>query len=78
MDPGSHYKTVLTVANRLVEQGLFVREPTGHHAFRYRAVEERNAFLERVSAKVVDGLLGDFGWPVLAQFVEAAEEVDPA
>lgn len=78
LGPGSHYKTVLTVANRLVEKGLLVREPTGGRAFRYRTVESRDAFLDRVSRNVVSGLLGEFGKPALARFVDAAEAVDPS
>ncbi len=75
---GSHYKTVLTVTNRLVEKGLLLREPTGDRAFRYRAAESREAFLGRVSASVASGLVGDFGTHALAQLVRAAEAVDPA
>jgi predicted transcriptional regulator len=78
LGPGSHYKTVLTVANRLVEKGLLAREPTGERAFRYRAVESREAFLDRISGNVASGLVGDFGKPALARFVDAAEAIDPA
>lgn len=77
LGPGSHYKTVLTVTNRLVDKGLLTREPAGGRAFRYRAVEERAAFLSRIAGSVASGLVGDFGRPALAQFVQAAEEVDP-
>lgn len=78
LEPAPHYKTVLTVANRLVQKGLLTREPTADRAFAYRATEEREAFLRRVSASVASGLVGDFGHDALAQFVRAAEEVDPA
>jgi predicted transcriptional regulator len=78
LGPGAHYKTVLTVTNRLVEKGLLSREPTDARAFRYRAVEDREAFLDRISGNVASGLLGDFGKPALARFVDAAEAVDPA
>lgn len=78
LGPGAHYKTVLTVANRLVEKGLLAREASGARAFRYRAVEERQTFLRRVSASVASGLLADFGSHALAQLVDAAEQVDPA
>lgn len=77
LGPDSHYKTVLTVTNRLVEKGLLNREPTEGRAFRYRAVEEREAFLGRIAGSVASGLLGDFGRPALAQLVQAAEAVDP-
>jgi predicted transcriptional regulator len=78
LDPAPHYKTVLTVANRLVQKGLLTREATTDRAFAYCATEEREAFLERVSASVAGGLVGDFGHHALAQFVRAAEAVDPA
>ena len=76
--PGAHYKTVLTVANRLVEKGLLTREPGVGRAFRYQAVEERDAFLNRITGSVASGLIGDFGRPALAQLVQAVEDVDPA
>ncbi len=78
LDPGAHYKTVLTVTNRLVEKGLLIREPTGARAFRYRARESREVFLDRVAASVAGGLVADFGEHGLAQLVRAAETLDPA
>ncbi|HEV2106893.1 MAG TPA: BlaI/MecI/CopY family transcriptional regulator [Thermomicrobiales bacterium] len=78
LGPGSHYKTVLTVANRLVEKGLLIREPSQGRAFRYHAAEERDVFLARVSTSVASGLIGEFGRHALAPFVRAAEEVDPS
>lgn len=78
LGPNSHYKTVLTVANRLVDKGVLTREPAHGRAFRYRAAEDCEAFLRRIASSVSSGLVGDFGQPALAQFVQAAEEVDPA
>ena len=77
LGPGAHYKTVLTVANRLVEKGLLTREPASRRAFRYRATESRDAYLDRVADSVARGLVGEFGRPSLARFVQAAEEVNP-
>lgn len=76
--PGANYKTVLTVANRLVEKGLLVRESTESRAFRYRAVESREVFLDRIAARVANGLVTDFGQHGLSQLVRAAEMLDPA
>lgn len=76
--PPVHYKTILTVANRMVDKGLLAREPADDRAFRFHAVETREAFLDRVSASVVTGLVGEFGKRSLAQFVDAAGEVDAA
>ncbi len=73
----AHYKTVLTVANRLVEKGLLRREASGGRAFRYRAAESREVFLDRVAASVASGLVADYGHHGLAQLVRAAETLDP-
>lgn len=78
LGPEAHYKTVLTVANRLVEKGLLARERAGGRAFRYRAVEDRDAFMRRISSRVASGLVGDFGHQALAQFVQAADAIDPS
>lgn len=75
--PGVHYKTILTVANRLVEKGLLVRETTGNRTLRYQAAESREAFLARDSVSVASGLVGDFGRPALAHLVQVAETIDP-
>ena len=75
---GANYKTVLTVANRLVEKGLLKRERSGGRAFRYRAAEDRDAFVRRVSAGIATGMVGDFGRQALAHFVDAADAIDPA
>lgn len=78
LGPGAHYKTVLTVANRLVEKGLLTREPAQGRAFRYRAAESREAFLDRIAGRVASGLVGDFGRPALARLVDAVAEAEPA
>jgi len=73
---GSHYKTVMTVMNRLVDKGVLERRRRSR-AFVYRARETREAFRARVSQRVVEGLLRDFGDVAVAQFVETLEGVDP-
>ena len=77
LGPDAHYKTVLTVTNRLVQKGLLIREPTERRAFRYRPAESREAFLDRVAASVASGFVGDFGQHGLAHLIQAAEAVDP-
>ncbi len=76
--PGSHYKTVMTVTNRLVEKGLLIRERTQDRAYLYRAAVSREAFLSQVAASVASGLVGDFGRQALAQLVQAAGQIDPS
>jgi len=73
----SNYKTVMTVMNRLVEKRVLSRRREGR-AFAYAPVESRDAFLERVSRSVVEGLLMDFGDLAVAQFIDALDSVDPA
>lgn len=75
---GPHYKTVLTVANRLVSKELLVRARSGDRAYAYRAAVDRDIFLNQVTASVASGLIGDFGQQALAQLVQAADDVDPA
>lgn len=78
LGPDAHYKTVMTVTNRLVEKGLLVRERTTERAYAYRAAEDREAFLAKVASNVASGLMDEFGRRALAPLVSAAEAVDPA
>lgn len=78
LGPDTHYKTVLTVTNRLVGKGLLTREPGDGRAFRYRAVEDRDAFHSRIAGSVASELISDFGRSALARLVQAVDDVDPA
>ena len=78
LGPDVHYKTVMTVTNRLAEKGFLVRERTTQRAFVYRAAADREAFLSRIAASVANGLVADFGQQALAHLVNAADRVDPA
>lgn len=77
LDDRVHYKTLMTVMNRLVEKEVLSRRRRSR-AYVYRPVESREAFLERVSRRVVEGLVQDFGDVALAQFVATLDSVDPA
>lgn len=74
---GSHYKTVMTVMNRLVEKGTLVRRRESR-AFHYAAAESRTAFVRRVSRGVAAGLVEEYGALAVAQFVDVLDDVDPA
>ena len=76
LGPDANYKTVMTVMNRLVAKGILARRRTGR-AFLYSAVESREALMEHVSRRVVEGLLQDFGALAVAQFMDALDTVDP-
>lgn len=78
LGPDVHYKTVMTVTNRLAEKGLLVRERTTQRAFAYRAAVDRDAFLSQVAASVANGLVAEFGRTALARLVDAAEQIDPS
>ncbi len=71
-----HYNTVMTVMSRLAEKGMLSRRREGR-AHVYVPVESRAAFLARVSRDVAEGLLREFGIVAVAQFVDAADAVDP-
>lgn len=71
-----HYKTIMTVMNRLVDKRVLTRRRESR-AFLYAARESRDEFMRRVSRRVVEGLLQDFGEVAIAQFVGAMDEVDP-
>jgi predicted transcriptional regulator len=71
-----NYKTIMTVANRLVEKGALNRRRQGR-AFVYTSVAPRAQFLESVSRQTVTGLVNDFGVAAIAGFVEAVEQIAP-
>jgi len=71
-----HYNTVMTVMSRLMDKGFLTRRREGR-AYIYSALEDREAFLARVSRQVAEGLLRDFGRLAIAQFIDAADAVDP-
>lgn len=76
LGPDYHYKTVMTVMNRLVDKGILSRQRCGR-AYEYVPCDDRDTFLARVSRNVVDSLIEDFGELALAQFVNAVDRVDP-
>jgi len=71
-----NYKTIMTVMNRLVDKRVLARRRESR-AYLYTARESRNEFLRRVSRRIVEGLIQDFGEVALAQFVGAVDDVDP-
>jgi len=71
------YTTVMTVMSRLSEKGMLQRTQEGR-AYLYAPVESRDAFCTNVVRRVLDGLFGGAGRPVLAHFVENLTEADSA
>jgi len=76
--PGKqHYKTLMTVMNRLVSKGALRRYRVGK-AYIYEATQSRDAMLADVIDRMMRGLLVDFRDLTLAQIVETMETVDPS
>jgi predicted transcriptional regulator len=71
-----HYKTVLTVANRLVDKGALERRRQGR-AYLYAPVASRDEFLVCVSRQTMAGLISDFGAAAIVGFVEAVDQIAP-
>lgn len=71
-----NYKTIMTVANRLVDKRVLERRRQGR-AYVYASVAPRDQFLEDVSRQTVAGLVNDFGAAAIAGFVEAVDEIEP-
>ena len=68
-----HYKTVMTVMNRLVEKGLLRRTRLGR-AFVYEAAQPRAAFMDNISRQVALGLVRVSEWDILpAQRIEVSK-----
>ena len=60
------YTTVLTLASRLWQRGLLVRELEGR-GFRYRPSTDRDGLLADLSDALIDQLFDDFGEIALAR-----------
>ena len=71
-----HYKTLMTVMNRLVVKGALRRYRLGK-AYIYEATQSRDEMLADVVDRMMRGLLVDFRDLTLAQIVETVEAVDP-
>ena len=76
LGPESNYKTVTTVMNRLVAKQVLSRRRE-QRAFVYMANEARANFETRLSRRVAEGLVRDYGDLALAQFVDALGDIDP-
>lgn len=76
--PAAHrvaYTTVMTVMNRLVDQGYLRRRGSGHGPFRYQAVQSRAAHSASATKRNIDLLVRRYGDVALAQFMEKLDRV---
>ncbi len=70
------FNSVMTVMNRLVEQGLLQRSGS-RGRYVYAAVHDRDSFERGLSRALSRGLIEDYGPAALAGFVEGLRDVDP-
>lgn len=72
----SAYTTVMTVMSRLAEKGILERMKEGS-AYQYKAVLDKESFINTSIKEVLGNLLNDFASPAINQFVELLDEEDP-
>lgn len=70
------FNTVMTVMNRLVDKGLLERTP-GKSAYRYKAAQTKEKFLQAATERVTRGLVEDFQVYAVGHFVDVLDEVNP-
>jgi predicted transcriptional regulator len=71
-----NFNTVMTVMNRLVDKSVLQKRMAGR-SFMYRPVLAKDAFLERQSKELTQGLMEEFGSLVVNHMLDALEEADP-
>jgi len=76
LGPRHHYKTVMTIMNRLARKGILERRREGR-AYLYQPRMPREAFLRSVADSVLHTVIQEFGEVALASFVNVLEEVSP-
>jgi predicted transcriptional regulator len=69
------YTTIMTVMFHLAEKGLLHRHQQNRKTYIYTIAQTRDEFLDRVAARMVDGLVEDFGDRALAQFHRKIDSV---
>jgi predicted transcriptional regulator len=77
LEAPQQYTTIQTVMNRLVDKGVLERCGRIGGAVVYRAVQSRDALIERVSRDLVASLLADFGNAGVAGLVDAVGQAAP-
>lgn len=70
------YTTIMTILNRLERKGLVERRRSGKTDL-YRALIEREDYLEARARAEVEGLVADYGDVALAHFARQLETLDP-
>ena len=70
------YTTVMTVMSRLAEKGILEKNKQGQ-TYVYRSLFSRAELTAAASNRIFKELLGAFGMPVMTQFLDALDKVDP-
>jgi predicted transcriptional regulator len=71
------YTTVMTTMGRLADKG-FLRRVESQPAHRYSAILTREQYADSAVKSVLDWLVGTFGDPAVAYFVDRVERQDEA
>lgn len=69
------YTTVMTTMGRLADKGL-LRRTESHPAHRYKALVTRQQYADSTVESVLDWLIGQFGEPAVAYFLDRVEQED--
>ena len=69
------YTTVMTTMARLADKGM-LRRTEGHPAHRYRALVSKQKYADATCESVLDWLIGQFGDPAVAYFLDRVEKED--
>ncbi|MDQ3766867.1 MAG: BlaI/MecI/CopY family transcriptional regulator [Actinomycetota bacterium] len=69
------YTTVMTTMGRLADKGL-LRRTEIHPAHRYKALVSRQQYADSTCESVLDWLIGQFGEPAVAYFLDRVERED--
>ncbi|MBI2984888.1 MAG: BlaI/MecI/CopY family transcriptional regulator [Candidatus Kerfeldbacteria bacterium] len=72
------YTTVMTVMNRLTEQGWLKRRPTTSGAFRYAPTQSREAHAQAATRQEITTLIRQYGDLALAQFLSTVDRIPAA
>lgn len=69
------YTTVMTVMNRLVEQGCLKRQPRTNGAFEYSPTQSREAHVAAAAKHSFDRLVHQYGDVAVVQFLDQLDQI---
>lgn len=69
------YTTVMTVMNRLVQQGVLRRQMNGDGAYLYRATASRQSLYASAARRQAQDLVRHYGDAALVQFLDTIDRI---